>query len=330
MTFNNIITANFSLNFLKENDIDINDIIDNLLQPYDKLCRTDNNKEKEDIINQMLKNFFNVQTNENIETRKRLQLIDEKVSNQSLDSNQVLYDKISNKITNNSLELREKILNIETKLVDVINEKKNIEHTSIIKGTKSEDILYNILTDTFQEYEIERTSALNNSADFKICYKDNTPILFENKIYKTTVPKKEVVKFINDIKTHNCNGVFISQTSGISSRSNFEIEFIDKNIVLYIHNNNYNQDHIKLAVKAIESISEKIKTIGNEKDFSFSKEEIKEMNDEIKKYNNQLTDLKTSFKEFKTGFEKLFKNFQTEFSKIMDNITFTTFTKLNL
>lgn len=99
---------------------------------------------------------------------------------------------------------------------------------------------------------------------------------------------------------------------------------------MYIHNNNYNQDHIKLAVKAIESISEKIKTIGNEKDFSFSKEEIKEMNDEIKKYNNQLADLKTSFKEFKTGFEKLFKNFQTEFSKIMDNITFTTFTKLNL
>lgn len=330
MTFNNIITTSFSLNFLQENNIDINDIIDNLLQPYDKLCKTDNNKEKENILNDLLKNFLNVQANENIETRKRLQIIDEKVSNVSIDNNQILYDKISNKITNNSLEIREKILNIETKLVDVINEKKSVENTPILKGTKSEDILYNILSSTFQEYEIERTSTLNNSADFKICYKDNKPILLENKIYKTPVPKKEVVKFINDIKTHNCNGIFLSQTSGISSRSNFEIEFVEKNIILYIHNNNYNPDHIKLAVKAIESISEKIKTIGLEKDFSFSKQDIQEMSDEIKKYNTDIESLKKSFKDFKTGFEKLFKNFQIEFSKIMDNITFTTFTKLNL
>jgi hypothetical protein len=49
--------------------------------------------------------------------------------------------------------------------------------------------------------------------------------LIETKDYANNVPKEETDKFIRDVAQQKCNGIFLSQSSGISLKENYQIEF---------------------------------------------------------------------------------------------------------
>lgn len=82
--------------------------------------------------------------------------------------------------------------------------------------------------------------------------KDKPAILFENKNYDRNVGQEEVRKFLRDIEIQNCSGIMLAQHYGITNKSNYEIELHDNNVLVYLHNVEYNADKIKAAVDIID------------------------------------------------------------------------------
>ena len=207
-----------------------------------------------------------------------------KETNISIDKIQIIftekYNNLSTTIQNNILNY---ITTSEEKIKNTINEIKdissqtNVQQENInnelvkflsqykiasIKGQFGENLLESILTSLFPSAEIVNTTGDSGSGDFILQRKDKFKILLENKNYDSTnVSKKEVEKFINDVENQNCSGIMMSQRTGISSKQNFEIDINNGNVLIYIHNMNYDSDKILLACDIIDNLTEKIKDI---------------------------------------------------------------------
>ena len=67
-----------------------------------------------------------------------------------------------------------------------------------------------------------------------------------------TITLDEVKKFIRFIIEEKCNGVFLSQNSGITSKQNFQIDMCNNNILIYLHNVAYDPTIIKTAIDIID------------------------------------------------------------------------------
>ena len=150
-------------------------------------------------------------------------------------------------------------------LVVFLNKYKN---NSSIKGAVSENELYSLLQHAFPIDYVRNTSAETASCDFCLTRKDKTlpTIYFENKDYTATVDSSEVEKFQRDLKERKSHGIFISQHSPIVFKSNFQIDFIENRIHLYIPNAEYDMEKIKLAVSLIDSLSIKLNLMITEAD----------------------------------------------------------------
>jgi hypothetical protein len=127
------------------------------------------------------------------------------------------------------------------------------------------------------------------------------PILIENKDYSRNVPLDEVKKFHRDIETQNCHGIFLSQQSGITSKQNFHIEFIGNNVLVYVHNVQYQKQIIKIAVDIIDNLSPKVLQL-SEKDIethhTISQESIDEINKEIHRFHERRRSITDLLKDF--------------------------------
>ena len=97
------------------------------------------------------------------------------------------------------------------------------------------------------------------------------------------------MKFISDIELQKCHGIFLSQHSGITSKQNFQIDIHGKNIVIYIHNANYDSTIIKTTVDIIDNLNEKLAMINEEQndEFSISDENLQEINKEYASFIQQ-------------------------------------------
>jgi hypothetical protein len=122
------------------------------------------------------------------------------------------------------------------------------------KGKISENILYNIVTSLFTTAEILSVGNIKETGDIILKRTDKPSILIENKNYDRNVNTEEVNKFLRDVETQNCCGIIFSQHSGIANRKNFEIDYVNKNIVLFVHNTDYQSEIIKTAIDIIDSL----------------------------------------------------------------------------
>ena len=86
-------------------------------------------------------------------------------------------------------------------------------------------------------------------------------ILFDCKQYTYNVPIDEVNNFIKNCNDNNTSGILISNTSGIATKNNFHIDISDKNILLYLHNTNYNENIIHTAVDILDYLANVISNI---------------------------------------------------------------------
>ena len=84
-------------------------------------------------------------------------------------------------------------------------------------------------------------------------------ILIENHDIETNVTVEEVQSFTLSVDDHNCNGIFISQQSGISTKKNYHIEIHNNNILVYVHTAQYEPSRIEAAVDIIDQLSNKIR-----------------------------------------------------------------------
>ncbi len=163
-------------------------------------------------------------------------------------------------------------------LTDFFNKYKN----SSYKGQLGEMQLETILNQVFPCDEIIRTTSIKAAGDFRINRENREPLIIETKDYDRNVTLDEVKKFIRDIEEQKCHGVFLSQNSGITSKQNFQIDMINKKILIYIHNVKYDSTVIKMAIDVIDNLSEKFNLLENDDiiDFSISDENLKEINKE--------------------------------------------------
>jgi hypothetical protein len=128
---------------------------------------------------------------------------------------------------------------------------KKMENSSS-KGKISENLLYNIVKPLYPSAEINSVGTTKETGDIMIYRKDKPTILLENKNYDKNVTSDEVKKFIRDIETQNCCGVMLAQHSGIANKENYQIELYKKNVVIYLHNVEYDSDKIKVAIDIID------------------------------------------------------------------------------
>tara|TARA_B110000483_G_C18173490_1_gene534131 strand:+ start:307 stop:1842 length:1536 start_codon:yes stop_codon:yes gene_type:complete len=194
--------------------------------------------------------------------------------------NELLYEKLNNTIKP-SLERIDQYIDIQTTT------------NSSRKGSNSEMKLETVLNKCFPNSSIENTSGMAHCGDFLVKYKSSSfsfhtdsnsyiPVIVENKCYKDNVKELEVNKFIEDVKATNNHGIFLSQTSGIATKNNFDIEFEGTNVLIYIHNVQYDEHIIVSAFKILEAILSKINL--NNSGENIPKEKIQAIRREVQEF----------------------------------------------
>jgi hypothetical protein len=188
------------------------------------------------------------------------------------------------------------------KPMESVEEYFNSGKNSNIKGKRGENKLEPILSEILPDAEITNSSGTAESGDFIIERIDKPKILIDTKDYATSIPKKEVVKIIRDIEKRNCNGILLSQNSGISLKHDFEINIHNNHILLFLHNVQYSEDKIYLAIQIIDSLfpiiqkqkSLEFESISSEQLNMINKEfqalilQKKQLVDQFEKYNREM------------------------------------------
>ena len=203
---------------------------------------------------------------------------------------------------------------LQSEVKDVLKKMEN----SSSKGKMSENIVLNILRGLFPSAEVEYVGSQKESGDIMIHRKDKQKILVENKCYESRqVTSDQVKKFIHDIDTQNCSGLFLSQEGGIANKENFEINIHNRNVLLYIHNVNYDPEIIKIAIDIIDSFKSKLDEITLTEDYSISNDTLEEINKEY-----QL------FVEQKISQLKMVKDFSQKMIKSIEDVQLPSLEKM--
>lgn len=180
---------------------------------------------------------------------------------------------------------------LTSELTGFLNKYKN---NSSIKGNVSEKELYNMLQYLFPTDELVVCTKTTASCDICVNRADPTlpSILFENKDYTASVDKEEIKKFERDLHTQKKHGIFISQNSPITFKSNYHIDIIDGLIHLYLPNANYDIDKLKIAVDIVDHLSLKLSSdIVSAGDVRISHTEMSEILNEYKNFATRKTRL---------------------------------------
>ena len=129
------------------------------------------------------------------------------------------------------------------------------------KGNIGERKLSGLINTLYPSCELRDTTFCGGGkGDFIMRRPGKPQIMFETKEYAdgSKVPKKDVIKFLNDVKDNECCGILVNHTGGITEKENFYFEFHMGKVLLYIHNANYELDKIDLAIRLIDYMDERI------------------------------------------------------------------------
>jgi len=188
-------------------------------------------------------------------------------------------DERINKNINKQQETQEKML---TNLEEFLNKYKN---NSSLKGKFSENLLHKVIIQMFPTAEIADTSKMNHTGDLVVKRENKESIIFENKDYADNVSTEEVNKFIGDCEKQGMHGIILSQNTGIASKKNYHIDIKKGKVLVYVHNVDYSQYKIQIAVDIIDTLSDKLKnTIVDKQENTVSKEVLEEINAEFSKF----------------------------------------------
>ena len=186
---------------------------------------------------------------------------------------------------------------------------KKLENSSV-KGKMSENILVNILHALYPTGQIDHVGQTKETGDIILSRKDKPKILIENKDWGKNVVQEEVKKFIHDIETQRCSGIFLSQNHGIANKENFEINMHDGNVLIYVHEANNEPEKIKLAVDIIDHFKAKMDDLNIDNNVeTIPKEILDDINQEYQ-----------AFIQNKLQIIKMVKDFNTKILKQLDDM----------
>ena len=233
-----------------------------------------------------------------------IRTIDSKFSN-VIDSTRKMVDSTKEATLSQFSSLTSSQNALLSEVKDVLKRTEN----SSSKGKMSENIVLNILRGLFPSAEVEYVGSQKESGDIMIHRKDKQKILVENKCYESRqVTSDQVKKFIHDVDTQNCSGLFLSQEGGIANKENFEINIHNRNVLLYIHNVNYDPEIIKIAIDIIDSFKSKLDEITLTDDYSISNDTLEEINKEYQLFVEQKLAQLKMVKDFS---QKMIKNIES-------------------
>ena len=91
----------------------------------------------------------------------------------------------------------------------------------------------------------------------------------------------------------------LAQHRGIANKQNFEIQLNNGNILLYLHEVNFDKDKIKIAIDIIEHFKSKIdETFNNDDDCVIDKDSLDEINREFTNYITQKNNMVKLLRDF--------------------------------
>lgn len=169
------------------------------------------------------------------------------------------------------------------------------------KGNISENITYNILLSSYPNAQIENIGDSQKEMCDIVFKRTNGPtILIENKDHENrNVPKQDIEKFIRDCEIQDCCGIMLAQHRGISNKQNFEIQIHNGNVLLYVHEVNFDPEKIKMAIDIVEHFKIKLDQVSIKDDgCAIERETLDEINKEYNHFITQKTFLLKTLKDF--------------------------------
>jgi hypothetical protein len=152
----------------------------------------------------------------------------------------------------------------QDKITEDLNTFLNKNKVASSKGLLGENQLNNVLNKIFPTSEIINSSGMNKCADFILKRDGFKDILIETKDYNQNVNREQLYKFHRDIDEQKImNGLFISHYTGIVTKNNYQIDINNGNVLVYIHNVEYNPDKILTAINIIDNLTDKLKELHN-------------------------------------------------------------------
>jgi len=209
--------------------------------------------EQKYIIQTNLERIYGEKINQMTEKIEFLENKKEELHNQTLSQQQQYYEKIFQE-KQESIEKSNKIREDCEDKIELYRQQiesfQKINQNSTLKGQKGEDIMYNLLIDTFPGCQIDsHTSKEGHKGDFSVI-DDTHHGMIESKNYKKNVPKNEIQKFYTDIETNNDidYAILCSLRSGVANKpQDFTLEFIMGKPVIFLHKVKDNKKSILLA-----------------------------------------------------------------------------------
>ena len=169
------------------------------------------------------------------------------------------------------------------------------------KGSVSEHVVHNILLNLYPCAQIDHVgNDVKESGDIILIRTNKPKILIENKDHDASnVPRIDVVKFIRDCTLQRCCGIMLAQNKGITNKENFEIQINDGNVLLFVHEVDFNVDKIKTAIEIVESFKMKLdEVVAKNDDYVIEKDVLDEINRDFSLYIAQKHSMLKLVKDF--------------------------------
>jgi hypothetical protein len=279
----------------KSNDKMHNEIIknikDDISSTFNKLTDPETKITKNEISNIIESKYNNIMSNISEHIMKYLSLTENRITN-----NIEQIKTISSKTETIQEQMSESFMTY-------LNRYKN----AAVKGTYGENRLFDLINKEYSSAEVENVSGLGGTGDILLKRVNKPIILIETKEFTTKVKKSEIEKFIRDVNNNDCSGIFLSQTSGIVGKENFQIEMNNNNILIYIHYVDYDISKINLAINTIDFLLDKIKLITNNK-VNISNDMLTDINNEYKKFVLQKEKLSQELKDYYKKTQEQYNN----------------------
>ena len=200
--------------------------------------------------------------------------------------------------------------NLNNSLSDLLKKMEN----SSSKGKISENLVVDILHNLYPSAQIDSVGQQKETGDIMLTRTNKPKILVENKVWNKNVVQEEIKKFIHDIETQNCCGVFLSQNYGVAGKENYEINIHDGKVLVYVHEVNNDPEKIKIAIDIIDHFKERLDDLDDDSEIdTINKEKLEAINSEYQ-----------AFAHSKLALVKLAKEFNQKFLKQIEEIKIPT------
>lgn len=181
----------------------------------------------------------------------------------SMDIGSILIDNSTEIVADSKLmgPLKELILKTENKINDNIDDKLGplIGKNSSMLGKFAENMYEKIVKKSFPKFTIINTATSGDKCGDIVIETHTTmgKISIESKNYETAVPKDQIDKFKRDLRNSGIQyGIMISTNSQITGKGDFEIEYYEDKIIIYIQNAGYEPAHLNLAIRYLLTFHE--------------------------------------------------------------------------